>query len=211
MAENTYNKIFNKVGLTLSLVSLGTSLLHFIVPSSTLVLRIALYQTFFLVEVFNSALGKTGQKLLPSILQITSRLFVVWHVCVGRSQSRVFGIMATSWYLADSVRFSYYLCKDSPLLKNLRYNLFILLYPLGVLCELYLIKLRCQKTSFPSTDLYTVAILLYTPGFPFLYYHMWLQRKRALYSAGQAQSTRKTKVGKVKQGKAKVSKESKIR
>lgn len=181
-----YDTTCNCASLSLSLIALGTAVYSIFRPSHEIIVRMAWYQTFFLLEVVNAAIGKTKQKLLPSALQIGSRLFVIWRVCViGKTYSYVFGAMAISWYLADTIRFNYYLHKESFFLRALRYNAFILLYPFGVCCELYLIYVTCirdivQETGRWPFSFYSLAILSYVPGFPYLYYHMWVLRSRAL-------------------------------
>lgn len=45
-----------------------------------------------------------------------------------------------AWSLAEIIRFSYYLFKNVSLFKVLRYNAFMILYPVGILGELRVIN-----------------------------------------------------------------------
>lgn len=47
---------------------------------------------------------------------------------------------AIPWSLAEIIRFSYYLFKNVSLFKTLRYNAFMILYPVGILGELRVIN-----------------------------------------------------------------------
>ena len=41
--------------------------------------------------------------------------------------------MFSSWSIAEIIRYGYYLHKDSKIIKWLRYNVFIINYPIGVI------------------------------------------------------------------------------
>lgn len=47
---------------------------------------------------------------------------------------------AIPWSLAEIIRFSYYLFKNISICKTLRYNAFMILYPVGILGELRLVN-----------------------------------------------------------------------
>ena len=105
---------------------------------------------------------------------------------------------AIPWCLTETVRFTYYQFKSlQPYLGHLRYNLFIVLYPVGVGGEL----ICCYKTWYAIKDLHEkpfsvsmpnalnvgfafdqfllfVVPLMYGIFFPQLYMHMVRQRSR---------------------------------
>ena len=103
------------------------------------------------------------------------------------------------WAITEVVRYSFYTFKDSEILKILRYNLFLILYPLGVSGELLTILHSCQHIAndypdnlkpltlvmpnkFNITVKYEwsvyVLILVYASEFPKLFKHMLRQRAK---------------------------------
>jgi very-long-chain (3R)-3-hydroxyacyl-CoA dehydratase len=182
-----YNRACNCLGLSLSLASLLAAVFCLFRPATTeMVRKLAYFQSLFAFEVFNALFCKTNQKLLPSAMQLGSRVFIIWKVSLPmKTRHQPFGLMLLCWYIADSLRFGYYLNKQSHLLKILRYNGFVILYPVGVFCELYLIYSTAiapylEKHRALPLDLYILSVLLYIPGFPILYSHMWSMRSKAL-------------------------------
>lgn len=110
-----------------------------------------------------------------------------------------------SWSIAEIIRYSYYFSKSinyTPfLLKWLRYNAFLILYPIGMLSELFLIlsifrsqiyipstkveeNLREKDNTIRVHPLHNVALvsflLIAIFGYPLIYKHMMKQRNRHL-------------------------------
>lgn len=87
-------------------------------------------------------------------------------------------IMFLAWSVTEVVRYNYYAYKDSRIMKLLRYNLFLVLYPIGVIGgEIPLIYQHFTQTK-KLIDL--AALAVYVPFFPYLYVYMIGQRKKAL-------------------------------
>jgi very-long-chain (3R)-3-hydroxyacyl-CoA dehydratase len=121
-------------------------------------------------------------KLVPgdpiaTVLQVISRLYAVWVVLPSQPAVAKWNyILFTAWSLAEIIRYQYYLYREVSFLQFLRYNAFIVLYPLGVLTgEIPLIWEHYQNLKF-RFDIF--VLLLYLPGFPFLYFHMLKLRRR---------------------------------
>ncbi|KAJ1606191.1 protein phosphatase [Cryptosporidium canis] len=108
-------------------------------------------QTLALFDIINSSTGIVSSQLLPTVIQVSSRLHIVWIVFYlspqnSRQVSTVFkNIMIITWSLSELIRYPYYVvlqCSMSfpsirmPLfLKWLRYSAFAVLYPIGILSE----------------------------------------------------------------------------
>lgn len=135
-------------------------------------LYLAYLQTVALLEVMHAALGWVRSGVISNVIQIASRLFVIWVAGVygGSGKHWAYGMMAVAWALSDFTRYAYYLTQltevPAPLLKWARYNFFLVLYPVGTLGEailIYLARLKWAKNLALSYGLLTV-LAVYTPG-----------------------------------------------
>jgi very-long-chain (3R)-3-hydroxyacyl-CoA dehydratase len=111
--------------------------------------------------------------------------------------------MALSWALVEVPRYAFYLFKllgdDASMpyvLKWLRYSLFIILYPTGISGEVlalwnsldYVKTHRVWYVDMPNKHnlainyygILVFLLLVYIPGGPFMFNHMWQQRKKEL-------------------------------
>ncbi|XP_063063358.1 very-long-chain (3R)-3-hydroxyacyl-CoA dehydratase 1 [Engraulis encrasicolus] len=162
------------------------------------------FQTFALLEVGHCAIGLVRTSVIVTGVQVCSRLFMVW--CVTSSIRQVQNaesvlLFLIVWTLTEITRYSYYtfnLLNHLPyFIKWARYNLFIILYPLGVLGELMtiygslpfvrksgMLSMRLPNKYNVSFDYYIFLILVmlsYIPLFPQLFLHMLRQRRRVLH------------------------------
>jgi very-long-chain (3R)-3-hydroxyacyl-CoA dehydratase len=96
-------------------------------------------QSFQLFDLILIILKKTSGSLPASIAQITGRLVVTWYFVEITTEHYAFAHMVTCWAIADLVKYLHYLFKNS-VTKVLRYNLFIILYPIGVWGEMKVIN-----------------------------------------------------------------------
>ena len=140
------------------------------------------------------------------LVQVLSRLHLtlfVWPVIFRLatvSQLLLIGV----WSLSEFCRYPYYihqlLFKNSKnrILTFIRYSSFIVLYPLGITCEIINIFKALPMLNYdimPSLfhnsmlhrsglltmrNLYYLILLFYIPGSIYLYNHMLMQRKKAL-------------------------------
>ncbi|CUV05092.1 unnamed protein product [Cryptosporidium hominis] len=108
-------------------------------------------QSLAVLDIINSSLGIVKSQFLPTIIQVSSRLHIVWIVFYlspenSRQISTVFSnIMIITWSLSELIRYPYYVilqCSFNfpsirmPLfLKWLRYSAFAVLYPIGIFSE----------------------------------------------------------------------------
>jgi very-long-chain (3R)-3-hydroxyacyl-CoA dehydratase len=163
---------------------------------------LAYLQAVALLEVLHSALGWVRSGVISNVIQIAARLFVIWVAVVygGSGNHWAYGMMAFAWALSDFTRYTYYLTQltetSAPFLKWARYNFFLVLYPVGTLCEtilIYLARLKWAKNLALSYGLLTVLAVytpgkktlnvintsyLYSLGFFYMYSHMLQQRAK---------------------------------
>ncbi|CAG8442891.1 4683_t:CDS:2, partial [Ambispora gerdemannii] len=146
-------------------------------------------QTIALLEVFHVVVGLVKSPLMTTIIQVTSRLFLVWGIVDLFPEVRThwaFTTMTIAWSVTETVRYAYYgfnLLDIQPAsLIWARYTFFFVLYPLGAGSEAILIY-----QSLPYLKDYTYiyyvkifALLTYPPGFYTMYTHMIYQRRRYL-------------------------------
>lgn len=171
-------------------------------------LPLKIVQTLAVMEIVHAAAGFVRSPVISTLMQVSSRLWLVWGINVLCPVSRYqfgFPLMVASWGLVEVPRYAFYalnLYNAVPAaLFYLRYHLFMVLYPSGVLGEVlcmvsslnYLSKgaysIQLPNTHNVSISLFVVVILVllvYIPGLPIMYTHMLTQRNRAYSKAKTA-------------------------
>lgn len=155
-------------------------------------------QSLALLEVVHSAVGLVRSSPITALMQVASRLFLVWGVVRLFPQTAahpVFSVMVVAWCLAELIRYPYYwtqLRKSTPKwLEWLRYNLFIILYPVGASSEAFL-----AYRALPAANYYhpywaaimKLVLVIYPPSFYLLYKHMFIMRKKVLGKQTKAET-----------------------
>jgi very-long-chain (3R)-3-hydroxyacyl-CoA dehydratase len=99
-----------------------------------------LVQTMAVMEIVHAAVGFVRSPLGSTLMQVSSRLWLVWAINVLCPDTRAqfgFPLMVASWGLVEVPRYAFYalnLYDAVPgFLFFLRYHLFMVLYPSGVL------------------------------------------------------------------------------
>lgn len=147
-------------------------------------------QCLAVVEIFNSLFKIVRSPLFTTAAQISSRLLIVIGSFKLVPQIREeIGVeyltLSVAWGLTEAVRYAFYglnlLKIKSNLVTLLRYNMFPVLYPLGVCSELIILYKTmelCENTLVKG--LYLASMLVYIPGFPILFAHICAQRTKAM-------------------------------
>ena len=142
-------------------------------------LYLAYLQSVALLEVVHAALGWVRSGVISNVIQIASRLFVIWVAGVMGDTGKhwAYAVMALAWALSDFTRYAYYLTQltefSAPFLKWARYNFFLVLYPVGTLGEailIFLARLKWSDNILLSYGLLTV-LAIYTPGNNFILFY----------------------------------------
>ncbi|PHH63044.1 hypothetical protein CDD81_6375 [Ophiocordyceps australis] len=150
-------------------------------------------QTMAALEVVHSLLGLVGAPWTTTLMQVASRYLLVWGIVNPfpyLALMPVYASMLTAWSIAEVIRYSYFAlslarCRPAAL-TWLRYNSFVLLYPIGILSECCLVYLATEPAGVISPlakyALYAVLVV-YVPGSYVLFSHMVKQRRKVMGSA----------------------------
>ncbi|XP_024230629.1 very-long-chain (3R)-3-hydroxyacyl-CoA dehydratase 1 isoform X1 [Oncorhynchus tshawytscha] len=161
------------------------------------------FQTVALVEVGHCAIGIVRTSVIVTGVQVCSRIFMVWFITnsikqIQNEESVILFLVV--WTLTEITRYSFYtfnLLNHLPyFIKWARYNMFIIMYPLGVAGELLtiyaalpfvrktgMLSMRLPNKYNISFDYYyflIIVMLSYIPLFPQLFFHMLRQRRKVL-------------------------------
>ncbi|KAJ8020322.1 Very-long-chain (3R)-3-hydroxyacyl-CoA dehydratase 2 [Holothuria leucospilota] len=170
-------------------------------------LPLKVFQTAAVLEIFHCAVGIVRSSAFLTGMQVFSRVFIVWgvtHSVLEVQDEPSVALYVICWTITEIIRYAFYtfgLLNQLPyILTWLRYTLFIVLYPCGVIGELwttYNALPHVQRTglysvSLPndyniSFDFYKILIIwmfLYIPFFPRLFSHMLHQRRKVIGGQG---------------------------
>ncbi|KAK9355766.1 tyrosine phosphatase-like protein [Lipomyces doorenjongii] len=153
-------------------------------------------QTGALLEVLHSAAGLVRSPVMTTVIQVASRILLVWGVVYLFPQSGgkaiAYSTMVLSWSITEIIRYAYYaytIQGTTPQwLTWLRYNTFFILYPTGVASELlvtYASLGDAEEFSKSYALLLKIIMVIYIPGFYTMFTHMLKQRRRVLKNAGK--------------------------
>ncbi|PAV77859.1 hypothetical protein WR25_19986 [Diploscapter pachys] len=166
-------------------------------------LEVEIFQTAAILEVLHSVLGLVRSPLGTTLMQVSSRLALVWpilHVASSSRHSLGVPLLLLAWSITEVIRYSFYalsLFNSVPyFIIWLRYTTFIVLYPTGVTGELLTLfaglpeigREKYYTLEMPNPAnmgislwwLLFLASFTYIPGFPQLYFYMFSQRKKVL-------------------------------
>lgn len=157
-------------------------------------------QLLSLLEIFHAYRKWTHSSPLLCFLQIGARLMILYFVLAlsikffipihhlfftNDKVETIAHIMFIAWCTAEIIRYAYYLTELYQMKHDgllwLRYTAFIICYPVGLICELYILT-----NVFVATPLLLLKILIiliftgYAIAFPRLYLHLLKQRKQKL-------------------------------
>ncbi|VDN06505.1 unnamed protein product [Thelazia callipaeda] len=109
-------------------------------------LELKIFQTAAILEILHAALGFVRSPVVTTAIQVYSRVSLVWLILNKAISTQLcLGVLfiLIAWSVTEVVRYSYYglslINAVSKVHTWLRYSLFIVLYPLGVVGELLII------------------------------------------------------------------------
>ncbi|KAL3466662.1 tyrosine phosphatase-like protein [Aspergillus heterothallicus] len=146
-------------------------------------------QTVAAIEIMHAVTGITRAPIFTTFTQIFARSVQVWAINYGfpgvTASSPAYPAMLVAWSTADVVRYLYFVVLLSgitvPPIKWLRYSLFLVLYPIGIGSEWWLMYRATTVTaSVLVTGIFYFFLGLYAPGSVMMYRYMVTQRQKAL-------------------------------
>jgi len=161
----------------------------------------ALVQTFAVLEVFHVLFGWVRSPLQTTVMQVSSRLFLVWGITeqfpAVVCNNPLYASMVLSWAMTEVIRYSFYACNligmSSFSLLYLRYTSFYVLYPTGASSEAFLIYATLpayppfpgwqswlQGTWKPTDYIRAGLFVIWWPGLYAMYTYMISQRQKVL-------------------------------
>lgn len=204
---NYINKLYNVVSLFgwVAVQTLVTSLVigfpeemradnseHFAIP-----IRIAqATQVLNALDILFIILGVSKGSIIGTLAQLAGRLLVVLvYISTDIAPVPIANVLI-AWSIADLNRYLYYLVK-SPITTWLRYNGFLVLYPVGIYGEMTVINDYIKKTSLTENQVTLVrvsqAIILI--GGALLYIYMLGNRDKKKQSRHQHHHDKDTATG----------------
>ena len=149
------------------------TILYLNLTFQTNILLIQIVQSLAIFDVIFAYLKIIKTNYLVSLLQVFSRYFMVFGpFYLGNVPIIIIQILSSIWALADSTRYLYYLIPNLYIIKWLRYNLFWILYPLGMLFEL----ISCYYSPFEKYII--ILTMIYMKYGIDLYKHMIKQSNK---------------------------------
>ncbi|KAI4230159.1 MAG: hypothetical protein L6R36_000272 [Xanthoria steineri] len=145
-------------------------------------------QTVAVLEILHSAFGLVRSPLPTTILQVASRILLVWAVVnqfpAATSTSPFYSSMLIAWSATEVVRYSYFVLNlrgSVPAFMTwLRYNMFYVLYPIGITSEAALVWKASEAAGEPWKFVGWGVLGLYVPGSYVLYTYMIAQRRKVM-------------------------------
>ncbi|KAG4432670.1 hypothetical protein IFR05_011848 [Cadophora sp. M221] len=147
-------------------------------------------QTLAVLEVVHAATGLVRAPISTTAMQVASRILLVWGVVDTfpfLAKSAGYSSMLIAWSVTEVVRYSYFvftLSGYSPgFISWLRYNLFHVLYPLGISSECWLIYKAIEPAKEIRQELawlLQLILFIYVPGSYILFMHMVAQRRKVM-------------------------------
>ncbi|SPO04484.1 related to protein tyrosine phosphatase-like protein (putative anti-phosphatase); pepino protein; pasticcino protein pas2 [Cephalotrichum gorgonifer] len=148
-------------------------------------------QTLATLEITHSLTGLVRAPLMTTLMQISSRILLVWGVTYPFPElaaSPAYTTMLLAWSVTEVIRYSFFAASTAGTAPSelvwLRYNTFFVLYPMGILSETWLIYQAAVGPAAavrPELAWVLYAILaIYVPGSYILYTHMMKQRVKVM-------------------------------
>ncbi|KAJ2894666.1 PTPLA-domain-containing protein [Zalerion maritima] len=148
-------------------------------------------QTMAGMEVLHAAFGVVRAPLATTVIQVASRYLLVWGVVEQfpyLGGSPVYTSMLLAWSITEVIRYSYFALSLSNVqpksLTWLRYNMFFVLYPVGISSEAWLIYQAVDPAVAKFGDWYSYILVfilgVYVPGSYVMYTHMMAQRRKIM-------------------------------
>lgn len=183
--------IVNLAGWTYLLVNIEIELIFnreaYVSSDITLVLWILrAVQLFQVSDILLVLIGKSKGNVVAAFFQILGRNVVTLFLMEPETNHLSFAGVLVIWSIADINRYLYYIFKNNSLTAFLRYNSFLLLYPIGGFAEMVVINNYISRHP-ELEDIYIYMIraiqAMIITGVVVLYSHMLKARSKYMKSS----------------------------
>ncbi|KIK03521.1 hypothetical protein K443DRAFT_676696 [Laccaria amethystina LaAM-08-1] len=160
----------------------------------------AFVQSFAVVEVLHVLFGLVRSPLQTTVMQVSSRLFLVWGITEQFPlvhSNPLYASMVLAWSMTEVIRYCFYAANlagyNPSSLLYLRYTTFYILYPVGASSEAFLIYATLPASSplpgwqswlrgmWKPTDYLRAGLFaVWWPGLYIMYTYMIAQRRKVL-------------------------------
>lgn len=185
-----YLKAYNLVQLTGWLLAIISLPFNFLFSFYT----ICVVQLLSVLEIFHAYKKWNNSSPFFCLIQIAARLFILFFtftllfISIFREipfLNQVVYVMLTAWCVAEIIRYLYYVTQlfkiENYTITWLRYSAFIICYPVGLLCEFFILSAVFKfNDSMAIKILMIIVEIIYIFLFPKLYKHLLKQRKQKL-------------------------------
>lgn len=134
-----------------------------------------------IVQVFQVTDFYTAGVNFPRVLQIGGRLSVLF--AFTRRNSPVVFVMLLVFSVSEIIRYLYYIVRENPLFTWVRYNAFLVLYPIGFTCEALLAEFTIRERNYVHDGVYFWARghqVFGVLGLAYNYLHLLRERRSKL-------------------------------
>ncbi|KAJ5080638.1 ptpla domain protein [Anaeramoeba ignava] len=214
--SNKYLAFYNGIMLIGWSIIFGKGATYFLLGKSPfeiyklVKMELFIFQTGAILEIIHSLpfISLVSSPLFSTFIQVFSRVFLIWgilNVTEKPKNSPFFISLILAWSPSEIIRYSYYLIralkKEINIVTWLRYSLFIVLYPIGVVSEIMSIINSLPETrekkifqikitesfNFEYSHLCIGIAVSYVMGFSKLYLYMLNQRRKHFKNEKQNQ------------------------
>jgi hypothetical protein len=143
------------------------------------------------LELVHAMCGWTSSRPYAVIYQTglrSAHTFICLKFSVNFMNSRGYVLLMFAWTFGELIRYNFYILTSMTtqsslfgrVIKMLRYNAFIVLYPIGGVAEFLLDWdfLSGNLTSWPQNTVWWGLVVMYVLLFPGLFKNMWVQRQK---------------------------------
>ncbi|KAJ5661997.1 uncharacterized protein N7477_009613 [Penicillium maclennaniae] len=179
-ASRTYLLLYNTIGAVLWLHILSSTAATLISSPNISAVYTSLEawtrcaQSLAVAEILHAATGIIRAPVFTTFTQVFARSVQVWAINYAfpdvTATSLAYPAMLFAWATADAIRYLYFVIvlAEYPVprpLKWLRYSLFIILYPVGISSEWWLMYQATTVTAYKAVAaIFYFFLGLYVPG-----------------------------------------------
>lgn len=140
-------------------------------------LALRIVQSLQIFDVIFAFLNMTKANKFASFIQVVSRIINTFWLYHDTTPRTIILLTLYPWSISDMIRSLYYLLKDYYFIQFLRYNLFLILYPLGVTGEI--LAMEYFRTSHSEWTIYLRLLQAsFVLGLFYLYAYLLKQRSQ---------------------------------